>query len=499
MSLVPFLAITSVGAVASLALRGRRWAGTLVGLAAVAASLLALVLSTPDAAVGVGGGAIALTAHTRLLLGVALALGLGVLVVGRLAAWEPAAPGVLLLAAAGSGLALGVAGALPALLAMGATAALTAAAALARPATPPRVRALAREVRGAGTAMTTGVLAVSLLPEEIGGLAVQPQVAGLAMVAAGVALGHRFGVIPFHARVARLTDVAPPSTLPAILALLPAAWAVIFLGWAPDTLGPVAPVLGWDGAILVGLGLVTMLLGTFAALLQDDIERVVAYTIVLDAGVVILGFAALDPAARDAVRAWLLPFLATRTALVGWTIAFRAAFGTTRLSEARGWLRRAPALGAALLGIGAAAVGWPGVMVWDARLATFQAATSGPALLVASLAGLGTAVALARILGAGFGRPEPRVVTAAGELARVPAGLRAAARAVQRPGHRLASFRAASRELRPLLELNRTPLRALLVVLLAGLSLMTAAGAFGIREAAAAPDVAVPAQVAPAP
>lgn len=138
-------------------------------------------------------------------------------------------------------------------------------------------------------------------------------------------------------------------------------------------------------------------------------------------------------------------------------------------------------------------------MVWDARLAAFQAAAGGLALLVASLAGLGTAVALARVLGAGFGRPEPRVVAAAGELARVPAGLRAAARAARSPGHRRASFRAASRELRPLLELNRTPLRAFLVVLLAGLSIMTAAGAFGIQEAAAAPDLAVPAQVGPAP
>lgn len=500
MSLVLFLVVASLGALASLALRGRRRAGTLVGLGAVALALLALMISTPDTEVAVGGGAVALTAYARLLLGVALAGGLGVLVVGRLAAWEQVGPGVLLVAVAGVGLALGIAGALPALLAVGAAATLTAAVALAQPATPERIRALARETRGAVVAMTVGIVAVSLVPEEIGGLAVQPQVAGLATVAAGIALGHRFGAIPLHARVARLTDTAPPSTLPALLALLPAAWAVILLGWGPDTLGPVEHLLGWDGALLVALGIATMLLGAFAALIQDDLGRVVAYTIVLDAGVVILGFAGLDPAGRDAVRAWLLPFLATRTALVGWTIAFRAAFGTTRLSEARGWLRRAPALGAALAGIGAAAVGWPGVMVWDARLAAFGAATDGPALLLASVAGLGTAVALARVLGTGFGRPEARVVAASGELARVPAGLRAAARAARNPaGRRLATLRMASRELRPLLELNRTPLRALLVVMLAGLALMTAAGAFGIPEAAAAPDLAPPEQAAPAP
>jgi hypothetical protein len=282
--------------------------------------------------------------------------------------------------------------------------------------------------------------------------------------------------------------------------LLPAGWAVVLLAWAAGTLGPAVPVLGWDGTLLVVVGLATLALGAVAAFVQDELDHVVAYTIVLDAGVVLLAFAALDPAGRDAVRAWLVPFVATRTALVGWTIAFRAAFATTRLSEARGWLRRAPALGVALAGIGVAAVGWPGLMVWDARLAALQAATTGPALLVASLASLGTAVALARVLGAGLGRPEARVLAAPGELARVPAGLRAAARAFRsRDGRRATTLRAAAREMRPLLEMNRTSLRALLVVLLAGIALLSAAGAFGIRDAARGPDVAIPARAEPTP
>jgi hypothetical protein len=134
------------------------------------------------------------------------------------------------------------------------------------------------------------------------------------------------------------------------------------------------------------------------------------------------------------------------------------------------------------------------------RLQVLQAATAGPALLLASLASLGPAVVLARVLGNGLGRPEPRVLTAGGELARVPAGLRAAGRVLGGPGgHRRAAVRAALREARPLLELNRTPLRAMVVVLLAGLALMSASGAFGIREAAAEPDllVAPPAQPTP--
>ncbi len=345
MNLLPFLAVATSGAVLATLLRGRRRAGTLVGFAGVAAALVALVLTAPGETLSLGGGAVSLTAYARVLLGVGLAGGLLVLTVSRLATWEAPAPATLLVAVAGLTVALGVGGAIPGLLAIGATSALAAAVALAHPATPLRVRALAREARGATLAMTIGLVAVSLAPEAIGGLAVHPQVAGLAAVAAGLALGHRFGAIPLHARVARLSDAAPASVLPALLALIPAGWAVVLLGWAPDTLGPAAPVLGWDGTLLVIVGLATLVLGTLAALLQDDLLRIVAYTVVLDAGVVLLGFSSLDPAGRDALRAWLVPFVASRAGLVGWVIAFRAAFGTTRLSEARGWLRRAPALG----------------------------------------------------------------------------------------------------------------------------------------------------------
>ncbi len=493
MSLLPFLAVTTAGALLTLALRTRRRAGSVAGLAAISAALFTLVLAEPGEPLLVGGGALALTDYTRILLGVGLAGGLAVLAVGRLATWEAMGPATLLVAAAGLGLGLGIAGAIPGLLGAGTAAVLAATVALSHPATPLRARALARELRGATVATTVGLVAVSLVPEAIGGLAVQPQVAGLAAVAAGLALAHRFGAIPLHARVARLTDAAPASTLPALLALLPAGWVVVILGWAPDTLGPAAPVLGWDGTLLVLVGLTTLVLGTFAALIQDDLLRVIAYTVVLDAGVAVLGYSSLDPLGREAVRAWLVPFVASRTALVGWAIAFRAAFATTRLSEARGWLRRAPALGVALAGIGVATVGWPGFLVWDARLDALQAATAGPALLVASLASLGAAVAIARVLGTGLGRPEPRVTAATGELARVPAGLRAATRAFRSPGgHRGAAVRAAVREARPLLEMNRTPLRALLVVMLAGLALMTATGAFGIREAAAQADIPIP-------
>jgi hypothetical protein len=53
----------------------------------------------------------------------------------------------------------------------------------------------------------------------------------------------------------------------------------------------------------------------------------------------------------------------------------------------------------------------------------------------------------------------------------------------------------AGRDARPALELNRVPLRAFVVILLAGLALLAAVGAFGIDAAARAAGPSLPSLV----
>jgi len=125
MSLLPFLAVASLGTVIVTVLRDRRWLGTLAAIAAILVALGAAVVVRPDAPLGIGGGALAGSDHVRVVLVLCLASGLLVLIVARLATWQPSAPGALLGGAAGIGLALGLAGTPPAL--------LGAAAAFARP------------------------------------------------------------------------------------------------------------------------------------------------------------------------------------------------------------------------------------------------------------------------------------------------------------------------------------------------------------------------------
>ncbi|HZL15377.1 MAG TPA: proton-conducting transporter membrane subunit, partial [Verrucomicrobiae bacterium] len=268
---------------------------------------------------------------------------------------------------------------------------------------------------------------------------------------------------------------------------------------------PSSADLGLERALIVALALVTLLFGAVAALIQDEVDHVVAYTIVADAGIALLALASLDPAARDAARAWVLVFATTRTAMIGWTIAFQAAFGTGRLRDTAGWMRRAPALGVALAAILVAVVGWPGLLAWEARLAILRSATGGPVLLLAYAGSLGTGVAICRLLVVGLGRPSPIVAGAVGELPRLPAQPARAAsgpaapetaparvRAASVPGRVRVLAASAGRDARPALELNRVPLRAFVVILLAGLALLTAVGAFGIDAAARAAGPSLP-------
>jgi NADH-quinone oxidoreductase subunit N len=505
MSVLPFLAAAIVGAVVTTLLRDIRRLGTLAGFGAVVVALAAACLVHPEAPLQVGDGALGGSDHLRLVLALCLAGGLLVLFIARLATWQPSAAGALLGGAAGIGLALGLAGTPVALL--GAAAATIAASALAlgSPAAPSRIRALARELRGAATSLVIGLIAAGIVPAAPrGGVPAEPAAAALVLVGMALVVAHRFGAIPLHARVSRLADTAPSGALPILAAWLPAAWGLVILGWAPAALGPSAAALGLERGLVVALALLTLLLGTVAALVQDEVEHVAAYTIVADAGVALLALAALDPAARDAARAWLLVFATTRTAMIGWTIAFRAAFGTGRLRDTTGWLRRAPALGVALAAILVAVVGWPGLLAWDARLAVLQSATAGPAFLVAYAGSLGTGAAICRMLAVGIGRPSAIVAGAFGELPRLPARPAAEAVATMTGGVTSAAATAtagaragrlrelvaeAGRDARPTLELNRVPLRAFAAVLLAGLAFLVAAGAFGIDAAARAPEL----------
>jgi NADH-quinone oxidoreductase subunit N len=417
-SLLVFAAIATAAAAAAYATRNGRRAGTLVGFAGLLLTLGAALAIEAGDRFEAAGGAIEATAYGRLFVLVGLTSAILVLVIARLTAWQRNAPAAVLGGAVSLALGLASPEAAIGLLACGGAALVATLVALVAPLTPSRVRVLAREVRGAAVGLVLGLAAVSLVPGSSVTAPVGRVVAGTALLAAVAAVAQRLASVPFHSRASRLAETAPALGLPLLLAWIPAAWAVVLLEWAGGAIAPVSGGVDLERLLVGILAVATVVLGTAAALAQDEIEKATAYAVVAGGGLVILAFAALDPAARDGMRAWLPAFVAAAAGLAGWTIAIRGAFGTGRVDDLAGWIRRAPVLAAALVGIGVALLGWPGAATWDARAAVVAGVVGSPAPVLAVVVGIVPLLALVRLVVVGAARPGSAAIAAPAERPR---------------------------------------------------------------------------------
>ena len=88
--------------------------------------------------------------------------------------------------------------------------------------------------------------------------------------------------------------------------------------------------------------------GALAAFISDDIRHATGYLVIADGALVLLGFAALDPAAWGPTRVWLVALAASKTAVAAWSAVMEDRFGTRAIPDLRGWLRHSPILGAGL-------------------------------------------------------------------------------------------------------------------------------------------------------
>ena len=255
---------------------------------------------------------------------------------------------------------------------------------------------------------------------------------GILVLAVALAVAIRIGVIPFHLRVPQLSDVAPPIALPLLLAWVPLPLAVVGLAAVDLLVAPLALPLSWEQLIIVAVVIVTLVGASLAAILQDDIRHTTGYLVIADGAFVLLGLAALTPDAWGPARVWLVTLAATKTAIAAWAAVMESRFGSHHLPDLRGWIRRSPILGAALLVTTVASVGLPGWAAYESRIMLAQL-TGGPPLdAVLVVLGFLTLPTYLRLLGVGTGRPTSRVDRAAPE--RIARGRRAQALPVEVEG-----------------------------------------------------------------
>ena len=207
----------------------------------------------------------------------------------------------------------------------------------------------------------------------------------------------------------QLTDVAPPIALPLLLAWVPVPLAVVGLATVDLLLAPLALPLGSEQLIIVAVAIVTLAGAALAAFLQDDLRHTTGYLVIADSAFVLLGFAALTPDAWGPARTWLVAIAATKTALATWAAVMEGRFGTRSIPELRGWIRRSPLLGAALLLTTVATFGLPGWAAFEARATLAQLTATPPLDSVLVILAFLTLPTYLRLLGVGTGSPtQPR-------------------------------------------------------------------------------------------
>ena len=238
---------------------------------------------------------------------------------------------------------------------------------------------------------------------------------GLVTLAVALAVAARWGMLPFHVRVSRLTDLVPPETLPLLLVWIPIPLTVVTLTALDWFISPLALPLDGERIVLVVLAFATLLGAALAAFFHDDLRHAAGYLVIADSGLVLLAFAALDPAAWGPARAWVVVLAASKTALVAWAAVAENRFETRSIPDLRGWIRRSPILTTALILTTIATFGLPGWIAFETRITLPSVVTGGPwdALLI--IAGFLTLPTYLRLLGVGLGLPTSRIERAAAE------------------------------------------------------------------------------------
>jgi formate hydrogenlyase subunit 3/multisubunit Na+/H+ antiporter MnhD subunit len=496
-TVLPFLAITFGAAAASLLLRANARMAAAIGIAGLLAAAAAAARIRPEDTLAIGGSELAGSEYLRLFALIGSLVALALTVLGLASVSHRNAPGVLLAGMGSAVLALALTDARIGVLAATAGGLFGVLVTIASPATPRSVVVASRELRALAVAGVLAILATAWIGRPLGGLAVVPEVFGFAYLGFAAAVAIRFGAIPFHFWAARLADAAPEVTLPMLMAWGPAAFAIVALTWADQSVAPLLLPLTAERVAIVAVGAASAVLGIVAAAIQDDLEHVVGYTIIADAGIAILGLAALSPEAWSPAREWILVFVTVRSALAAWAVAMRGAFRTRRISELGGWAVRAPLLAVALGLVAAAAVGFPGLVAWEARASLVDLTIAGPIGVIVVVSSVGQLAIYGRLLVVGLSKPSAAVVAGLSERPTWPdivegrhvVGLSRAERAFERGGHAIGGSLDVLWGIPAAIRANRALLAGAIAVLVAALALSLSAGGFGIVEASQAVPV----------
>ncbi len=230
----------------------------------------------------------------------------------------------------------------------------------------------------------------STLLDQIGqALTVERQPAlALALVLVVVGLGFKAGYVPSHFWI---PDTYQGTTIPVAAWLSVAAKIAALLALWRVTRAVPATIFDWP-TLLAAVSAVTMTWGNIAALGQDDLRRLLAYSTIAQAGYMLMGVIAA-PQSGLALQGLLYYFLAYMLANVG-AFAVIGATGSTDREANRGLARQHPALAIAMVIALLSLTGIPPLAGFVGKFMLFAATFEAGLVWLAVLALMNSALSL---------------------------------------------------------------------------------------------------------
>ncbi len=207
-----------------------------------------------------------------------------------------------------------------------------------------------------------------------------------AVILSLVGLGFKVALVPFHQWAPDAYEGAP-TPVTAFLSVGPkaAGFAILmrfFLTALPNF------QVEWT-AVLAGLAMVTMFVGNLIALWQTNVKRLLAYSSIAQAGYMLVGLAALAPAAGswttglNGLLLYLLAYLFTNLGAFAVVIAVENDSGSSEISAFGGLIRRSPVLAVAMFIFLLSLIGIPPTAGFLGKLFVFGAAVQRQMILLA--------------------------------------------------------------------------------------------------------------------
>ncbi|MBJ6361892.1 NuoM family protein [Paenibacillus sp. GCM10012307] len=177
----------------------------------------------------------------------------------------------------------------------------------------------------------------------------------------------RLPVVPLHGWLLRLYQQAPPAVIMLVVGgiLQAAGYGLLRFGlfMFPDQAAA--------GSVIFGiLGLLSLLYGGLAAMVQEDFKSVIAYASIGQIGLVLLGIASMNELGLTGALVTMISLGLTSSLLILIVGSITERTGTARLDDLGGLARTMPYTSGILIAAGLAAIGIPGLSGFNGTLLT---------------------------------------------------------------------------------------------------------------------------------